>query len=198
MTASSLLDGPRRSCLDGSATNACPAPPKTAGQSCYAEADSTGARLSAPRRLREGLGDVYIVVTAADSTSELFSYAELAQNLAAGEERHFAARLLREVAIRSRRVTDTAAVDFIHRDPGLTGIRGWDALIGGVASMTGRGRVSNPTVLDWCFEQQRYCTDEMFTPFDVPAKYFWIDYLRTPVELQVRNVIFPAGNLEGV
>lgn len=139
-----------------------------------------------------------IVVTAADSTSELFSYAELAQRLAAGEEWHFAARLLREVVIRSRRVTDTAAVDFIHRDPGQTGIRGWDALIGGVASMTGRGRVSDPTVLDWCFEPQRYCTEEMFTPFDVPAKYFWIDYLRTPVELQVRNVVFPAGNLEGV
>lgn len=139
-----------------------------------------------------------IVVTAADSTSELFSYAELAQRLAAGEEWHFAARLLREVVIRSRRVTDTAAVDFIHRDPGLTGVRGWDALIGGVASMTGRARVSDPTVLHWCFEPQRYCTEEMFTPFDVPAKYFWIDYLRTPVELQVRNIIFPAGNLEGV
>lgn len=133
-----------------------------------------------------------------DSTSELFSYAEFAQKLAAGEDWHFAARLLREVVIRSRRVSDISAADFIHRDPGLTGIRGWDAIIGGVAAMTGRGHVSDPAVLDWCFEPERYCTDEMFDPFDVPAKYFWIDYLRTPVELQMRNVIFPSGNLEGV
>lgn len=130
--------------------------------------------------------------------ARLFSYAELAQMLADGEDWHFAARLLREVVLRSHRATDTRVVDFIHHDPGLTGIRGWDSIIGGVASMTGRGRVSGPAVLHWCFEPQRYCTSEMFSPFTGPAKYFWIDYLSTPVELQVRNVIFPSGNLEGV
>ena len=31
--------------------------------------------------------------------------------------------------------------------------------------MTGRGRVSDQAVLRWCFEPQRYCTDEMFNPF---------------------------------
>ena len=138
------------------------------------------------------------MATTALNTERLFAYAELAQMLAEGEDWPFAARLLREVVRRSRLVADTAAIDFIHRDPGTTGIRGWDAILGGVAPMTGRGRVSNPAVLRWCFEPARYCTDEMFTPFTLPAKYFWIDYLHTPVELQVRNVIFPAGNLEGV
>ena len=118
--------------------------------------------------------------------------------LAEGEDWGFAVRLLREVVRRSDLVSDTAAVDFIHRDPGLTGIRGWDAIIGGVASMSGRGRVSAPAVLQWCFDQERYCTDEMFSPFTVPAKYFWLDYLGTTIELQVRNVILPSGNLEGV
>ena len=131
-------------------------------------------------------------------TSRLFSYAELVQMIAEGEDWSFAVRLLREVVRRSHLVSGTAEQDFIHRDPGLTGIRGWDAIIGGVASISGRGRVSDPTVLQWCFDPERYCTDEMFSPFTVPAKYFWIDYLSTPIELQVRNVVLPSGNLEGV
>ncbi len=130
--------------------------------------------------------------------ASLFSYADLAQMIAAGEDWHFAARLLREIVIRSTKITAPAEIDLIHRDPGLTGTRGWDAILGGVAHMTGRDRVSDPAMLDWCFMPERYCTESMFDPFDAPAKYFWIDYLRTPVELQTRNVIFPAGNLEGV
>ncbi|MEB3023389.1 MULTISPECIES: hypothetical protein [Mycolicibacter] len=127
----------------------------------------------------------------------LFTYQELAQTLAGGEDWHFAARLLRELVLRSAKAS-TAEADVIHQDPGLTGIRGWDAILGGVAHITGRGRVSAPKVLDWCFDTARYCTDAMFDPFNLPAKYFWWDYLRTPIELQTRNVIFPSGNLEGV
>lgn len=127
-----------------------------------------------------------------------FSYAEFARMIKDGEDWNFAARLLREIVIRSAKIADTAEIDFIHQDPGLTEICGWDAIIGGVASMTGRARVSQPAVLNWCFTPKRYCTDKMFDPFGEPAKYFWIDYLRTPVELQTRNVIFPSGNLEGV
>lgn len=130
--------------------------------------------------------------------SELFAYRELAESLAGGEEWHFAARLLRELVLRCRTVTEVDELDYIHLDPGLTGIRGWDAILGGVAHITGRDRVSAPAVLDWCFIEQRYCRDALFDPFDAPAKYFWLDYLRTPVELQTRNVVFPAGNLEGV
>lgn len=128
----------------------------------------------------------------------LFTYQDFADIIAGGEDWHFAARQLREVVLRSRRAVTVEAVDAIHRAPKLTGIPGWDAIIGGVASMTGRDRVSDPTLLQWCFQPERYCTGAMFDPFDTPEKFFWIDYLSTPVELRVRNVVYPGGNLEGV
>ncbi len=85
----------------------------------------------------------------------LFSYRDFADIVARGEDWHFAARQLREVVIRTRRASTVEAVDVIHRDPRLTDIRGWDAIIGGVASMTGRDRVSNPAGLEWCFHPER-------------------------------------------
>ena len=132
------------------------------------------------------------------ASDPLFTYRDFVDTITGGENWHFAARQLRDLVIRSMRVTAADAVDAIHQDPGLTGIRGWDAIIGGVASMTGRGRVSDPVILDWCFQSERYCDDAIFDPFGVPAKYFWTDYLRTPIELRVRNIVYPAGNLEGV
>ena len=128
----------------------------------------------------------------------LFTYRDFAGIIAGGQDWHFAARQLRALVIRSRRTTEVESLDAIHRDPGLTGVRGWDAIIGGVAAMTGRGRVSDPALLDWCFQSDRYCVSAIFDPFGAPARYFWTDYLRTPVELRVRNVIYPVGNLEGV
>ena len=128
----------------------------------------------------------------------LFTYRDFAETIAAGEDWHFAARQLRELVLRSRYAVTVEAVDTIHRDPGLVGIGGWDAIIGGVASITGRDRVSNAAALGWCFEPERYCTRALFDPFGVPEKYFWTDYLHTPIELRVRNVVYPAGNLEGV
>lgn len=132
------------------------------------------------------------------ASGPLFTYRDFVGIIAGGEDWHFATRQLRELVIGSSRATTVEAVDTIHRDPGLTGIRGWDAIIGGVASMTGRDRVSDAAILDWCFDSDRYCDGVMFDPFGIPEKYFWIDYLRTPVELRVRNVVYPAGNLEGV
>ena len=132
------------------------------------------------------------------ASDPLFTYRDFAETLAAGEDWHFAARQLRELVIRSARITAVEAIDTIHRDPGPSGIRGWDAIIGGVASITGRDRVSDAAVLDWCFESDRYCTAAIFDPFAIPEKYLWTDYLRTPIELRVRNVVYPAGNLEGV
>ena len=128
----------------------------------------------------------------------LFTYRDFADKITSGEDWHFAARQLRELVIGGARVTATDAVDTIHQDPGLTGIRGWDAIIGGVASITGRDRVSAPAILDWCCESERYCEEALFDPFGIPAKYFWTDYLRTPIELRVRNVVYPVGNLEGI
>ena len=128
----------------------------------------------------------------------LFTYRDFAGIIAGGQDWHFAARQLRALVIRSRRTTEVESLDAIHRDPGLTGVRGWDSIIGGVAAMTGRGRVSDPALLDWCFQSDRYCVSAIFDPFGAPARYFWTDYLRTPVELRVRNVIYPVGNLEGV
>lgn len=128
----------------------------------------------------------------------LFTYRDFTETIAGGDDWHFAARQLREVVIRSKRTTTVESLDAIHRDPGITGVPGWDAIIGGVASMTGRDRVSDAALLDWCFESDRYCTEEVFDPFGTPGRYFWTDYLRTPVELRIRNVVYPAGNLEGV
>ncbi len=129
----------------------------------------------------------------------LLTYAELAESLAAGEyDWHLAVRLLRELVLRTQRLTDVVDIDEVHRRPPPTGTRGWDAILGGVAHITGRDRVSDPEILAWCFEPDRFCTDAMFDPFGVPPKYFWTDYLRTPVELQTRNVVLPVGNLEGV
>lgn len=127
----------------------------------------------------------------------LFTYREFAGTIASGEDWHFAARQLRELVLATRYAVRVEDADTIHRDPGLVGIPERDAIIGGVASMTGRDRVSTAAVLDWCFELERYCTRAFFDPFDVPEKYFWTDYLRTPIELRVRNVVYPAGNLEG-
>jgi len=128
----------------------------------------------------------------------LFTYREFAETIAGGEDWHFAARQLRELVLRSRYATTVEDADAIHRDPGLVGVPGWDAIIGGVASLTGRDHVSSAAVLGWCFEPERYCTSGLFDPFGVPEKYFWTDYLSTPIELRVRNVVYPAGNLEGV
>jgi len=132
------------------------------------------------------------------TTEALFTYRDFVETIIAGEDWHFAARQLRELVIRGAHITVAGAVDTIHRDPGLTGIRGWDAIIGGVASMTGRNRVSDASILRWCYEPERYCEGTLFDPFGIPAKYFWTDYLRTSIELRVRNVVYPAGNLEGV
>lgn len=125
-----------------------------------------------------------------------FTYAELAGLIAAGDDPQFLVRQLREVVIRSARETDQAAIDTIHAEPPTTRSTGWDAVLGGVASMTGRGRVSSPALLTWCFSTTRYVVDDLFDPLD-SGKYRWLDYLRTPVELRVRNVILPYGNLEG-
>ena len=157
--------------------------------------DITTTRVGAHHRITRREFERYRDSLASDP---LFTYRDFAETITAGEDWHFAARQLRELVIRSARVTATDAVDTIHRDPGLTGIRGWDAIIGGVASMTGRDRVSDAAILRWCFEPERYCDGAIFDPFGIPEKYFWTDYLRPPIELRVRNVVYPAGNLEGV
>lgn len=125
-----------------------------------------------------------------------FTYAELARLIAAGDDPRFLIRQLREVAIRSARETDQTVIDTIHAEPETTRSAGWDAVLGGVASMTGRARVSSPDILSWCFSTTRYVVDDLFDPLD-SGKYLWLDYLRTPVELRVRNVVLPYGNLEG-
>jgi hypothetical protein len=62
--------------------------------------------------------------------------------------------------------------------------------------ITGLDRVSDPAILAWCDEPSRYC-DELFDPL-FTGRYRWLDYLRTPIQLQVRNVILAAGNLQGL
>ena len=131
------------------------------------------------------------------SAAAPFTYAEVARLIASGGEPRFLVRQLREVVVRSFREDDQTVIDAIHDEPETTGSRGWDAVLGGVASMTGYERVSASVLLAWCFEADRYVVDEVFDPLD-SGRYRWLDYLRTPVELRVRNVILPYGNLEGV
>ncbi len=130
------------------------------------------------------------------ASAPAFTYRELAKTIAAGEDPRFAVRLLREVVLRSGREQDQRRIDEIHSDPGSAGSGGWDAVLGGVAWISGRDRVSDTSMLQWCFDDSRYCPT-LFDPLD-SGKYRWLDYLRTPVELRVRNVILPAGNLQGV
>jgi len=126
-----------------------------------------------------------------------FTYVELAALIASGDYLRFLIRQLREVVVRSRNESDQSAIDLIHDEPETTGSTGWDAVLGGVASMTGYERVSAATHLAWCFDPSRYVRDALFDPLG-SGKYRWLDYLRTPVELRVRNIILPYGNLEGV
>lgn len=142
-------------------------------------------------------GSMNVRRSAAWQLAPAFTYAELAGLIADGDDPRFLVRQLREVVIRCARETDLAVIDEIHGEPPTTGSTGWDAVLGGVASMSGRERVSSPDVLQWCFSASRYCVDVMFDPLD-SGKYRWLDYMRTPVELRVRNVILPYGNLEGV
>ncbi len=109
----------------------------------------------------------------------------------------FAIRTIRETVLDARALTDQSAIDQFHADPGTVGATGWDALIAGVAMMTGLDRVSTPAILAWCDAPSRTCA-ELFDPLDVDEQYRWLDYLRTPIELQVRNIILASGNLEGI
>jgi hypothetical protein len=109
----------------------------------------------------------------------------------------FAVRAIRETVLDARALTDRSAIDHFHADPGLIGSTGWDALIAGVAMMTGLDRTSAPEILAWCNAPSRTCA-ELFDPLEVAEQYRWLDYLRTPIELQVRNIILASGNLEGI
>jgi predicted XRE-type DNA-binding protein len=125
----------------------------------------------------------------------LATYAWFADLVAREPDWRFAVRVLRQVVMKASRLTQQSDTDTVHAEPPSTGHRGWDALIAGVASMTGRNRVSSPDVLAWCFAPARY-SDRLFDPLD-SGRYIWLEYMRTPVELRERNVILAAGNLEG-
>jgi hypothetical protein len=126
----------------------------------------------------------------------LTTYARLSTIVAAESDASFAVRLVRESVLDAAGLTRQADIDAFHGPAPSTGHRGWDALIAGVAMMTGLDRVSDLAVLRWCDDPDRVC-EELFDPLGV-GRWRWLDYLRTPIELRVRKVILASGNLEGV
>ncbi len=126
----------------------------------------------------------------------LTTYARYALLIAAEPDWSFGVRMLRQTVLTAQRLSRQDDIDACHGPAPSTGNRGWDAVIAGVAMMTGLDRVSDVAILAWCDDPTRYCT-ELFDPLDV-GKYRWLDYLRTPIQLRVRNVILAAGNLQGV
>lgn len=126
------------------------------------------------------------------------SYAHFMQWLATEHDPRIAVRVLRQYRMHADTLTEMADIDAFHQRPALRG-DGWDALIAGVAEMTGAAKVSDVRVLDWTEEPQRYRpAATLFDPLDSDRRYQWLDYLRTPIHLRVRNVVLAAGNLQGV
>jgi hypothetical protein len=126
----------------------------------------------------------------------LTTYGRLSALVAAEADASFAVRLVRESVLDAATLVTPADIDAFHAPAPATGRHGWDALIAGVAMMTGLDNVSDPQMLAWCDDSSRYC-EELFDPLGA-GRWRWLDYLRTPIELQVRNVILASGNLEGV
>ncbi|GAA3148460.1 hypothetical protein [Rhodococcus baikonurensis] len=140
------------------------------------------------------------VLARMDSTSELLTghlttYARFATIVAADDDWPFMVRVLRQCRMAADELTTPNDVDAFHLEPPRTGRPAWDAVLAGVAEMTGVDRVSDPHILDWCRDRDRFLP-ELFDPLDT-GRYFWLDYLRTPIQLRERNVVLAAGNLEG-
>lgn len=112
-----------------------------------------------------------------------------------GDDPSLAVRVLREVVRAARALDAQAEIDAFHAEPPTTGSDGWDALLAGVAVLTGAGRTT-PGVLDWCDAPGRWCV-ELFDPLD-SGKYFLLEMLRTAAPIRERNVVLAAGNLLGV
>ncbi|MFZ2527642.1 MAG: hypothetical protein WAX14_08315 [Rhodococcus sp. (in: high G+C Gram-positive bacteria)] len=129
-------------------------------------------------------------------SGNLTTYARFATIVPTDPDWPFLVRVLRECRLAADRLTSAADIDAFHLEPPATGHRGWDAIIAGVAEITGVDRVSHPEILRWCRNPARFCT-ELFDPLGT-GKYRWLEYLRTPIQLRERNVILAAGNLEGV
>ncbi|MDE8649035.1 hypothetical protein PXH69_29090 [Rhodococcus qingshengii] len=140
------------------------------------------------------------VLARLDSTSELLTghlttYARFATIVAADDDWPFMVRVLRQCRMTADELTTPNGIDAFHLEPPRTGRPAWDAVLAGVAEMTGVDRVSDPHILDWCRDQDRFLPT-LFDPLDT-GRYFWLDYLRTPIQLRERNVVLAAGNLEG-
>ena len=136
-----------------------------------------------------------------DSTSEILTehlttYARFATLVPADPDWPFMIRVLRQCRMAADELTDQSDIDAFHLEPPSTGHEGWDAILAGVAEITGADRVSDRRILAWCRLPDRFLP-ELFDVLD-SGKYRWLEYLRTPVQLRERGIILSAGNLEGV
>lgn len=156
------------------------------GASSTAPAD-TQYRKSVLNRL-EGTSEIV--------TGHLTTYARFAAVVPTDPDWPFLVRVLRQCRMAADALTDQSDVDAFHLEPPSTGHAGWDAILAGVAEMTGTGRVSDPEVLAWCRNPDRFLPHE-FDPLNT-GKYRWLDYQRTPKALRKRNLVLAAGNLAGI
>lgn len=149
---------------------------------------------------RVGPGNRSAAAHGALDDARLTSYADFARRWIADRELHgypgMAIRALRQSVLEARALDQVDLLDAFHREPPSTGVQGWDALLAGVAVLTGVGRVS-PGVLDWCAHSSRW-SRELFDPLMIERQYVLLEMLRTPAPIRERNVILAAGNLEGV
>lgn len=118
----------------------------------------------------------------------LFTYREVRRDDRRGLA--LAARQLRELVLRSRCASTVEDVDAIHRARAHPMSPGWEAIIGGVASITGRDRL--PALRFWAgAEPERYCTGVLFDP-GVPREDGPITCAPRST-LRVRNVVYLKG-----
>ena len=129
-------------------------------------------------------------------TGNLTTYARFATIVPTDPDWPFLVRVLRQSRMAADELTAPVDIDAFHLEPPSTGHRGWDALLAGVAEMTGVDRVSDPRILQWSRNANRFAPP-LFDPLGT-GKYHWLEYLRTPIQLRERNVVLAAGNLEGV
>ena len=103
-------------------------------------------------------------------------------------------RLAKELTAHAGHLESPADVAAFFVEPVTTHLRGWDALIAGVAVLAAREHTSAP--LAWARAPSRFA-DELWSPFGFD-RWSALDYLDTPVELRRRSVLLAAGNLEAL
>ncbi|AGP30124.1 hypothetical protein [Corynebacterium terpenotabidum] len=77
-----------------------------------------------------------------------------------------------------------------HADPGTTGHDGWDRAVRGTAALT--ARICGIEAPAWTSPQG---TGPLFDPGGTLARWLFVAYIETPIELRRHGVILPRSSL---